>query len=433
MRRSTLRWIALVAAGVTLLGLAALTLFRAHGAREVDRAAQRFEFAIGPLDFEAYRPDDVADHDNAALPVLEANDRIERLKQDLFAEITALRLASRRPASSWTPEEWQRAHSLLTEDEVGSVLETLHRATGRAGSSFRLDYAKGAEMEIPNLLHAILAADLLFAEARVAWHDGRTEDGVAAVETQAALTRALKGEAPLIFQLVARGTEMAQYRAIRDALATGITDPQRLAELRATTAERPRADSLRGPLGAEGAFLYSVRPGGRLARAAVDDRPWSEGLRHRWLGHHSIAAGLDYYVRTAEAFPRLTAAELAGDRLSPPRGQSGQLVPDLRPTLETFKATESLRRLSRTALDLAAEGAESGSLPETLPAATEPDPFTGRPPVYRRAADGSATLTVPGAEELWWSIRPGRIGKEDEAALFTWSLAPPAGGASPTG
>lgn len=428
--RRVLRLAGLAVAAAVLVALASFTVLRVLGSRDLARSANRFEAIVGPLDFTAYAPEPVPDDRNAALPILQALDRLEAHEDPTWrAGLASLRQADHRPISRWSEEDWRLAGEVL--DGVQDVLGPLERAGGRSGSSFQLDYAAGAEMEIPNLLLATEAADLLLARARLAWHEARPEDAATAVEALSTLGRALEGESPLIFQLVGNRTEILQFRAIQDGLATRRWGPEDRAVLRrltATTRDRPRQRSLRSTLGAEGAFLYSLRPGGRFAGSFAEELPARRRVAYRWRGYGSVAGGLDYYARVMEAYPALTQEAMAQDRgpTSPPRdGVLGPLIPNLRPSLRKLKAAESLARLARTALELAADGAAAGELPTALPAPPPADPFLGAPAVYERAPDGSAILTLPGGEEVWDALRPAGLRGGDEAPLFTWLLAPP--------
>lgn len=176
-------------------------------------------------------------------------------------------------------------------------------------------------------------------------------------------------------------------------------------------------------------MVYSVREGGPYAEALAETQGCYGRLQHRWLSDGWTAAGLDYYSSVAEAFPAVPYAEML-DRpalLRRPPMYRAPVVVDLRSALGTFQATEALARLTRLALDAALTGAETGSLPEELPATPEagPGPFTGVPPVYERSAGGSATLSTPGAEALWREVKAGHTAIETAAPLFTWRLAPP--------
>ena len=62
--------------------------------------------------------------------------------------------------------------------------------------------------------------------------------------------------------------------------------------------------------------------------------------------------------------------------------------------------------LARRAAELRRTGAATGAYPETLAEPVE-DRWTGRPWRYERHDDGSATLSAPGAGELWlWKLPP---------------------------
>lgn len=429
MKRITFRRIGLALAALVLVALAALTAFGVHGSMVLDDAVARFEEAVGSLDFEAYRPAPVPDGKNAALPILEAFDRLEARADEgsWREEVVALKGQNRRAAGDWSPQDVAWARELLASRP--EALDLLHRAAGRSGSSFGLDYSAGPEMEIPKLLLALEAGDLLFAEARLAWLDGRPDEAVRSIVALSTLSRALETEAPLIFQLVGHAVEVLQYRAIQDGLAVGGVGPEAFRRLRASAGARERSRLLRLSLGAEGSMVYSVRRGGPYAESFAETQGYYGRLERRWLADASVASGLDYYSGVAEAFPSVAHAEMLDDpSLLRPPSDRAPLVVDLRRSLATLQGTEALSRLARLALDMALAGAESGSLPGELPATPEAGagPFAGIPPTYERSAGGTATLAIPGADDLWRGLKPRRARSEDEAPLFRWRLAPPA-------
>lgn len=430
MTRITFRRIGLATAALALVALVALTAFRVQGSMALDHAVERFEETVGPLDFEAYRPAPVPDRENAALPVLDAMERLEALSADgpWRGEVAELRTRNRRAATDWSPAEVAEARELLASRP--EILGLLHRAAQRPGSSYRLEYTEGPEMEIPSLLLTLQAADLLFAEARLAWLDREPDRAARSIEALATLGRSLEAESPLLFQLVGQGIEILQYRAIRDGLTIGSVGPDVLRRLRVSIGDRSRADLLRRSLGAEGSVLYAVRPGGPWAEAVA--RTQSEFGKSGRMGNRSVAAGLEYYLGVLEALPQLSYAEMLDrpDLLAPPPDDDTGLVVGLQGSVATFQATEALARLARLALDLALEGAETGSYPPRLPATPEagPSPFTGAPPIYEITVDGSATLALPGADELWREAKPKAGPRNDEAPLFLWRLPAPTAG-----
>lgn len=421
-----LRRIGLAAAGLALVGLAAVTVLRLLGARDLERAAREFEAEVGPLELEHYQPAEPPAAENAGRPIGEAVALLEAAAADrqLLAEVTTLHALNRRPLASWTPEERERVRRLV--EKHGEELELLHRAAHLPASSFGLDYAAGPAMAIPPLLFHLRAGDLLLAEAHLAWLEGRHEEALAATEGLGALARALATEPPLIFHMIAGSIERFQHRSIQSALALGGLDEPTLRRLRSSLVSAPRAERFRAALGSEAALLYSVRPGGPAAATVGYDE-----LPYRWLGHRYVARSLAYYRRIGEAYPEATFGALRKAALAPPEatipGTVDHFAMDFREVAGGLKAVDAAAGLARLALDVALEGAEPGSYPASLAAVGEPgpDPFTGAEVEYRRRDDGSAVLTVPGAEELWREIDPRKLREGDEAPLFSWELAPP--------
>lgn len=439
MRRATLRRVGLVAAGLTLVLLVVVTLLRVAGARELRTAVARFSREVGPVDFEAYRPAAVPEDDNGALPVLEALERLDALAEvpSWGAEMGLLRVQNRRPAVEWNEADWKRARTLV--GARGELFEILRRVVGRSGSSFELEYTAGPIMEVPGLLAALQAGDLLFARARLAYKDGELDRVVQSVETLGALGRVLEREPLLVFQLVGAAVEVQQHRAIQEVLAGGGLGPEALGRLRAGVEEWPRTEPFRLALGTEGTTTYAVAPGG--PQRGWSTRGWSAvgpgALAWRWVdrigyqlaGQRAVARGLEYYRRVALALSDLSFAEMLErpGLLEAPAVGDRTIVVDLERAVGRHQGTAALAGLCRQALDVAVAGAEGGSLPEAPPTGLEADagPFIGNPSVYRRLQDGSATLTVPGADDLWWKLRSATTPDQPPAPLFTWHLAAP--------
>lgn len=444
MSYRTLRRIGLGAAAAALVGLAVLTAVRFQRSRQLEHAAERFEESVGPLEFETYAPEPVPDADNAALPILDALERLEEPVEgiDWGEEIAWLRRRHREPAGAWSADEVRRARTLV--DARPEALESLLAAAERSGSSFGLDYSEGLWLEYPNLLPVLEAGDLLFARARLARRDGRAGDGVRSVEALGALSRSLRSEPTIVFQLMGHAMEILQHRAIREGLAAGGYEPEHLRRLRAAVEAAPRAERFERVVALEAATVYTVRPGGpvspnlwgggpwirSLADAVVGTERWLDRLEYRWLGHDAIAVALDYYRGVARAYPDLTYAEMLDrpDVMEPPRrGFESRFTVNLLRTAGVFKAGEGLARLARLSLDAALVGAGEGSLPAVLPSSVDAGagPFTGEPPVYRRTEEGGAVLTIPGAAELWGRVGASFTRGVDGAELFEWRLPPP--------
>lgn len=428
MNQITLRRIGLALAGLVLAILAVLTAVRFYHARQLHQAAERFEHAVGPLDFAQYQTAPVAAADNAALPILQAADRLPRPPEGGTAEGALgpadLMVLNRRSAADWNEEDRQRVRALLADRQ--SELALLDQAAGRPGSSFDLDYAAGLKMEIPDLRAILWGADLLFARARLAWADGRPDAAAGSIEALDTISRALEREAPLIFQLVGQAVEVLEYRAIQEGLAAAALSADDLHRLRPLAEPRPRMDQLRRALGAEGTTVYHARPGSPEARELTGEPPWTRRFTYYWVGDGSIARVLDYFTQVADVFPALTYPQLADGRTAPPRpqGMPADLVVDVPRVGGSFKATAALGRVTRVALDLSLAGAADGALPAALPSApdTARGHFAGNALTYRLADDGSATLTLPGADALWRQVKAGREGIEHEPPLFTWTL-----------
>lgn len=452
MKRVVLRRIGLVVASLVLLLLVVSTVLRLHGERLVHKAVMEFEQSVGPVEFVAYQPEDVSDADNAALPVIEGLEWVkERARDEGWGrEAGLLGRQNRRSAGEWNTEEWSRARSLV--DSSQELAEILQGAVGRSGSSFGLDYEAGPFLEVPSLLEALRMGNLLFARTRIAWEDGESEEAVRTIEALGALGRSLEGEPLLIFQLIGNSVELLQFRAIQEGLApreagavNGL-DREDLRRLRASSEERARAERFREVVGFEGATTYLTRPRGpaeggyvftgswldRLASILVDYPRWLDRYRHEWLGYRSVAGGLRYYAEIAGSFSSRSYQEMLAEPglLDVPAHDRRTLVIELDRIVGRLKAAEALAWICRTSLDVAIVQAETGVLPEELPAGVGDGhgPFTGNPVRYERLEDGTATLVLPGAEGLWKKVGWGVADDRPGGPLFTWRLVAPSSG-----
>lgn len=445
MRRVVLRAAGLVVAVSVLVAFGVLTFLRLDGARRLESAAAEIERVAGPVDPAAYQPPAVPASENAALPVLDAVGWLDAQSGEGWfrGEVGRLALGNHSAPEDWTADDWLRARHVV--DAAGGLFGIVDRAAGRPRSSFNLDYSAGPWMEIPNLLGTLQVGNLLFARARIAWRDDDLEEAVRSVEALGAVRHVLEREPPLIFQLVGSAVETLQYRAIQEGLAVAGWDrlgAERLRRLRQSAGSPVDGERFDQIMGAEGATLHMAVSGGamnagRESNGGGSPLRWLRGFSHQIYAQRGAALGLGYYARIAGVYSDLTYAEMLErpELFVQPSFGGPSMVVGLEDSVGRLKGTEELGQLCRLALDLAMVGAQSGSLPEELPSGLDGGrgPFTGRAPLYRRSEDGSANLTMPGAEALWWDEVRSAVDLDDPPApLFTWHLAPhPSGGTVP--
>ncbi len=431
MTRTAYRRFGLAVAAFVLVALPAYTVTRYHRAHRLDAAVERFERTVGSLETASYRPPAVPAEENTVSLLEAATARLRAAGHG--AEVPPA--VRRKPIEAWSADQLRGVRGILSSQD--ETLALLHQVAARPRSSFDLPYDQGPKMPIPNLLMYLEAGDLLLAETRVAAADGDREGAVRAVEGLGALARSIAGEPPLVFQVVGHASARRQYRAIRAFLGGGGADRSDLERLAASLPAARFAEHFRRAVGAEGAVLYWARPSGPGA-GDITAYLGKESARAygSLLGEAYVARGLDAYARVVTAFPGSSYAALrarpglfATPKPEPPLADPHlALVADLGLVVGEFKGTESIDRLARVALRLADEGLRTGRYPGSL-AGLEggggPDPLTGSPLAYRRLADGSAALSVPGGQTLWEKVRPRRH-RAGEESLFAWTLPAPA-------
>lgn len=225
------------------------------------------------------------------------------------------------------------------------------------------------------------------------------------------LTAALRRADTTLHAMMAGLFEIWYQAASAEAVAAGHRDPALLAELEAGLPREtyPPGTAMVREMAWPAARAYATTP------ATWSERlfPWRRSLEESYYYE-----GLTDY-HEASARPYREAQEARARLDDPPWWTPAGTVlplfmPNLNVAIDRTRAIAASRRLARLALDLAANGA-----PHPLPADLEPDPFAGELPTLVRRPDGSAVLTLPGADVLWNEL----MGSNDiPGPPFTWHL-----------
>ena len=323
-------------------------------------------------------------------------------------------------------------------------LALLHEAAGKAGCKFHIDRsAPGSRAYHERLAYLRDCARLLSLEATERAVSGQPDQAAAALDAALRMARGLRRdpwhtsemmadacEAMALRQLqwvVARVEPSPQAaRRLQERMAHQV-DPDRLAKV--LVAERclvannhqdvwvllsppgGRPGSLRGLLDrVRGMLGGPPRPGGPFAGLRL--RPLSRGERLWCLGllEPCIAA-----ARAAEPSTALRVRQALADYVTerPKRGMGAQqFAARLAHLIQQTLAAEARLKCARSALAALRYRAKHGKLPETLDAlvpdlveSLPPDPFSGKPLLYRKDADGFVLYAV------------GENGKDDQGDI----------------
>jgi hypothetical protein len=407
--------VAAVVALAVLLGVRV----QARNAREDLEAA--FRKQVGSLDPAEYASPIVPDGENAAIWLRSAAAALvlDKDGKHLVGELSWL------PAGSWSSQQRNTLEHLIARN--APALDLAERGSTKPRSSFLLSGLEAAKVHTPiPLIDLIWLARLVEERARLAVNEDDWQAFRLSVKELACLGASLERESPLIAQLVGIACE----RMMAEATLVGVQAPQAdRAALDGLDRVIPDVDLVaawKRALGLMGAGVFSgtvdlhdmLDAGSTKLKVAV---PTPAEYMRIVLSVAPLASrpiGLDDALAARlEKTKQLTADRPIGDTLA------GSLV--------RYQSILSLRRVERLAITLRLRALEVGSYPDTLavwPDASAPDPFTGGALAYERRADGSAVISVPGAESLF-----NRINELTSFITYTWELPAPgraaAGGA----
>lgn len=365
-----------------------------------ERAAARREgIPLTPADLRRRRPPVPAEQNAAPLyrRIAAALDR-----QAMNADAKTLDWL-RRPKAR-TNQDREAARRVLARRKP--VLDLAERAAALPGCDFRRPYEKGAAIEFPEYAALRHVARLLAARATLESDAGQPEKAFASVAVGARIADHVGEDTGLIALLV-----QIAIRALMDrAFHTVLNTHQNTAGV-VTLARRTEA-----AFGARPDFLHAL--GGEVVLGTVtcqqmragrlDDAGGVPRKAPAWVVNGWEANMLSLW---REAFAKLRAA--GDDPLAQYQVMRGTeqhfddrarrvmnvLAAILFPVFDTaalkVAQEDALRQLRKTAVALVAYRQKTGRYPERLnqlPAPAPPDPFTGKPFVYRRAVGGGFVL-----------------------------------------
>jgi hypothetical protein len=315
------------------------------------------------------------------------------------------------PAAEWTPDQNAAIAALL--ERYRSAITTMAHALELPGSDWGVRVV-GGRWQTPDLMPLIDAARFLAADARLAFRQGRVDDGVQTLALMARLTDSLAAEPSLLTALIANAAENLTGQVALEALGPSAPwrdDPTRLEGVARVL---PTADPLAyGKRAIAMELALSEQQMGEKGHEPTTGR-WA-ALSDWMLRDLSRAELLRARLEIADLFatPYGTAPERFESGAAPFPWQVYRIIAwvatsDTRRQVARFQFAAAERQLVDAALAFRQLDLAGGGFPAQRPAVPDlerPDPFTGSLLGYRVLPDGAVELAVDNAEELLRAIR----------------------------
>ncbi len=416
----------IAAAVLLLVALIASLALHLYGRVRYARTEAGFEAEVGSLEPARGESPQLPEEENAATWLVAGAAAIVLADDDL----QRIHDAVNTPESGWSRKQEEALRALVERNRGG--LETMHRAASCTQSDYGIAVPDGRiRVQVPDLLRLLVAAKLLYVEARLAFADEDAARGLVVAQTLSRLATSLTREHTVIAPLVGNAVETWLHGVVLEVVgseAAWAADPTLLDALEAML---PGDDPLATPRRflIEAAWVESsvARLGWRLGEG---DEPPS-GI-YRYLFGHLVGAEILAAVQRQVELVGVPYGSVP-DRFQPepessllrPHKRAAEAATPFSKAVAKFQSTASRRQLIRAAIALRRMGIATGSYPRERPPMAEldePDAFTGRLMVYELRADGSLRLELEGAAELDRSLRERRI-----TSVFAIILAPPVG------
>jgi hypothetical protein len=308
-------------------------------------------------------------------------------------------------------------------------LELVAAAAERTASDWEIDYEKGLETRLPNLLELIELSRLVAAQAALQLHDGDTPAAVASIEQGLMIGSTLRSEDMLLTQVVGISIEREMTDVMRAIVASGTVDDEGLGRLKAMVAlipgDRPFQEALKGETTAMHMAVADISAGARSE--VMDPEPLAVASALTWAIRPAVRRAHSVYLEEMDhAIARQTTPRWRRE----PADESESLpwyskvfaaAPKMEGMILRMDQASARKALAFTALTLVEYRRKNGAYPATL-AALVPgslsevpvDPFTGKPFAYAvqeegftlRSAGEAATEepAPPGDQVLSWEI-----------------------------
>lgn len=429
---------------ITILALAVVyAVLQSASSRALRNAYLALEKDGRPMRADQILPHSVPDASNASL-LYQAS--VLRLKAEaagssnLYDRLNYMSDALLKGAISDPQRDELRL--LLGSDPVQSSLQLVREGLTRPACRFPIDYTKGAGILLPHLSELRELSHILCAQAQMQAQAGDLADAWETVLDSLRLATSLKKEPILISQLV----RAAQFRLSSDTIRVvcrqgAPTDAQRasLTTLLEECADaRPivmAMDSERVLMG-EWAFAMPAEEFRNLIPISGDSSPHGRAVKLAFkLLRMSLIWNRDHaaYLTTMHQFTKMAQNPFsAGDGVatedmirSIPRYciLTRLLVPALDEVKGRMIEAGAETRITGAGLTVLQYRQEKKTLPESLAEAGAGgflDPFTGKPLLYKAAADGFTIYSVgPDLKDDSGSAELGADGKPRD---LVWQL-----------
>lgn len=401
-----------------VLVLLLLLAFRVYGYFELQKAAGRFQREAGPLDTSAYAPAEIADIENAAVP----------LEGGAYAVVMTteergfLRGLTDKGYFPWDEATRVRARAIVQRNEA--AYQVLALALPLEKSSFNLKYKMAFWMPIPNYLRILQSRLIVGARARLQLMNQETAEALQTMAVQERMAAALLHE-PVIISCMTGESVQKDY----DSLVQAMLPRSDVAMLKVLAKQLQHLRAMAGPrdrmFAADGAAAYSSL---RERYPVEQDPQMSQSLLPRWLycvnRRMFLADLLNYYSDTA-VMSRIPLAKQP-ERPAPAGWSTRRIVEEslglsnLYQAIGRVQTTNAELLLAQLAVKVILSAKEKGAYPADLSGfAAETCPYTGEPVQYKAEADGSATLSYPEADRFWDQNQKDSVARKP---LLTWKL-----------
>jgi len=295
----------------------------------------------------------------------------------------------------WSPERVATVRTVL--DNHRDALKIMAKARNLNDSRYGLEYSRSLKWQWTSSLQFIRAARLLAAQARMGFGTCDLKSAYGALATLGKMASTLEDESGDIALLVGVAIDRIWLSVASEAVRVDTECPPQLDRIVELMPKTDLTESLRR------VFIVWTANFRLLRKENPDDAPLTDRdiLRVRKFWLQRIA---EPYALAKKSIDEARHQHL----VDPDTAFIGSSTADAE-SIPRTKSVQALRQEVRALIALRRFGAEQGSFPGVRPDIPElqlPDPFTGKPLLYTRNADGSVTLKIDADEELFthWGV-----------------------------
>jgi len=292
-------------------------------------------------------------------------------------------------------------------EECRQAIDFADAARGLQVCNWGFRYSQGFEAVMPYLAQVRFLNFVLLADARILAADGDYKGALDRCLQMGVLARHI-GDDPLIAYIVSVAVQRLEYQCMNDIIAMGAKDAELLRWLKSELiAAGPTRLSPANPLKIEMEISLNLMQMDKLDKLAAvmegteeknkdmvkflasANEATLERARQIYSGYLTSAlAILDSDKPYEQAHRELTAPLNGLDPKDPASAIARFITPALASTLSAKTVAETCANATRAGLDICLKHAETGRLPEVLPADLPKDPFSGQDFQYERTRTG---------------------------------------------